>query len=59
VTLSNQSTPTTQFAAYTYLAARTLYIPAYYFGWRPWRSAIWFVGLAATLTMLIAALIPS
>ncbi len=57
VTLSNQSTPTTQFAAYTYLIARALYVPAYYFGWRPWRSAIWFAGFLATLTMLIAALI--
>jgi len=57
VTLSNQSTATTQFAAYTYLAARVAYIPAYAFGWRPWRSAIWFVGFFATLTMLIAALV--
>jgi len=57
ITLANQSTPTTQIAAYTYLAARVLYIPAYYYGWRPWRSAIWFVGLLATLTLLIAALI--
>lgn len=57
VTLSNQSTPTTQFAALTYLAARILYVPAYAFGWRPWRSAIWFVGFLATLTMLVAALI--
>ena len=57
VTLSNQSTATTQFAAYAYLAARVAYIPAYAFGWRPWRSAIWFVGFLATLTMLVAALI--
>jgi uncharacterized MAPEG superfamily protein len=57
VTLSNQSTATTQFAAYTYVAARVAYIPAYAFGWRPWRSAIWFVGFLATLTMLVAALI--
>ena len=57
VTLSDQSTPTTQTAAWTYLVARTLYIPAYALGWRPWRSAIWFVGLFATLTMLIAALL--
>jgi uncharacterized MAPEG superfamily protein len=57
VTLSNQSTQTTQFAALTYLAARTAYIPAYAFGWRPWRSAIWSVGFFATLTMLVAALI--
>lgn len=57
VTLSNQSTVVTQYAAYTYLAARILYIPAYAFGWNPWRSAVWFVGFGATLTMLIAALI--
>ena len=58
VTLSNQSTQTTQCAAYTYLMARVVYIPAYYFGWRPWRSVIWFIAFLATLTMLIAALIP-
>jgi uncharacterized MAPEG superfamily protein len=57
VSLSNQSTPATQIAAYTYLAARIAYVPAYAFGWRPWRSAIWFVGLLATLTMLITTLI--
>ncbi len=57
ITLSNQSTPTTQFAAYSYLAARIAYVPAYAFGWRPWRSAIWFVGFFATLTMLVAVLI--
>jgi uncharacterized MAPEG superfamily protein len=57
VTLSNQSTATTQYAAYAYLMARVVYIPAYYFGWRPWRSVIWFIGFLATLTMLIAAMI--
>jgi uncharacterized MAPEG superfamily protein len=57
VTLGNQSSPVTQWAAWTYLAARVLYIPAYAFGWRPWRSAIWTVGFVATLTMIVAALI--
>ena len=57
VTLANQSTATTQYAAYTYLAARIAYIPAYAFAWNPWRSAIWGAGFLATLTMLIAALI--
>ena len=57
VTLGNQSTPVTQYAAWTYLAARVLYIPAYALGWRPWRSAIWGVGFFATLTMIVAALI--
>jgi uncharacterized MAPEG superfamily protein len=57
VTLANQSTPVTQYAAWTYLAARLLYIPAYAFGLTPWRSLIWFVGFIATLTMIIAALL--
>ena len=57
VTLASQSTTLTQNAAWLYLAARVVYIPAYLFGWNPWRSAIWFVGFLATFTMLIAALI--
>lgn len=57
VTLSNQSTPLTQAAAWVYLSARIAYVPAYYFGLSPWRSLIWFIGFLATLTMLIAALI--
>ena len=57
VTLGQQSTPVTQYAAWTYLAARILYVPAYYLGWRPWRSAIWGVGFFATLTMIIASLV--
>ena len=57
ITLSNQSTAVTQTAAWTYLAARLLYIPAYAYGWTPWRSAIWAVGWTATLTMMVAALL--
>ena len=57
VTLGQQSTPLTQNAAYIYLAARVLYVPAYALGWRPWRSAIWMVGFTATFTMIIASLI--
>ena len=57
VTLGDQSTPVTQYAAWTYLAARLLYIPAYAAGLRPWRSAIWAVGFFATVTMIVAALI--
>lgn len=58
VTLGNQSTPLTHACAWTYLGARTLYIPAYAFGWHPWRSAIWGLGFFATLTMIAAALVP-
>ena len=57
VTLGNQSTAVTQYAAYIYLAARVLYVPAYALGLKPWRSAIWAVGFFATLTMIVAALI--
>ena len=56
VTLSGQSTGFTAACAFAYLGARILYIPAYAFGWRPWRSAIWGVGWFATLTMMVAAL---
>lgn len=58
VTLSGKASPFTATCAWTYLAARVAYIPAYYFGWRPWRSLIWLVGFAATTLMLLAALIP-
>ena len=57
VTLAQKSSPITQYAAYTYVGARVLYIPAYAFGLNPWRSAIWFVGFFAILTLLIAALL--
>ncbi|MFZ5711087.1 MAG: MAPEG family protein [Pseudomonadota bacterium] len=56
ITLSGQSTAFTAAMAWTYLAARILYVPAYAFGWVPWRSVIWSVGWAATLAMLVASL---
>ncbi|MBB5514293.1 putative MAPEG superfamily protein [Rubricella aquisinus] len=57
VTLGDQSSPVTVGAAWAYLGARILYVPAYAFGWRPWRSLIWFVGFLATVVMILAALI--
>lgn len=57
VTLSGGSTKFTAACAFTYLGARVLYIPAYYFGLIPGRSLIWAVGFAATLLMLLAALV--
>ena len=57
VTLSDQSTPFTQTCAWAYLAARIAYIPAYVFGWVPWRSLIWMVGITATTLMLLATLV--
>ncbi len=57
VTLGGQSSSFTQTCAWVYLAARILYVPAYAFGWVPWRSFIWAVGLGATVLMLVAALV--
>lgn len=56
VTLSDRSTAITATAAWTYLAARLLYIPAYAYGWTPWRSVIWGVGFIATMAMILATL---
>ena len=57
VSLANANTPFTALCAWTYLIARTLYIPAYYFGLTPWRSLIWLVGFLAAPVMLIATLL--
>ena len=57
VSLSDQSGPLTTTCAWTYLCARILYVPAYYFGLSPWRSLIWFAGFIATVVMILAALL--
>ncbi len=55
VTLGNKSGALTHACAWTYLGARLLYVPAYAFGWTPWRSLIWSVGFLATVLMLLMA----
>ena len=57
VTLGDRQSGLTAILAWIYLGARVLYIPAYYFGWTPWRSFIWFAGFLSTMLMLIVALI--
>ena len=57
VTLSHQSSTLTATCGWLYLAARLAYIPAYAFGFSPWRSIIWSVGFLATIVMLLAALL--
>ena len=57
VTLSGKAGGLTAACAWIYLAARIVYVPAYAFGWSPWRSLIFAVGALATLVMLVAALI--
>ena len=57
ITISGQSTPFTAACAYTYLAARVLYVPAYALGLAPWRSVIWSIGMMATVALYLAALL--
>lgn len=56
ITYSGQNDDMTAIACAFYLIARVLYIPAYVFGLSPWRSLIWFVGFAAIVYLLLAAL---
>lgn len=56
VVLSGQSSPFTEVCAWTYLAARVLYVPAYASGVFLVRSLVWFVGFAAMVAMLLAVL---
>ena len=55
--ISGQSGAATATAAWVYVAARVLYVPAYALGLTPWRSVVWMIGLLATLTLLVSALI--
>ncbi|WP_199260800.1 MAPEG family protein [Paracoccus binzhouensis] len=56
VVLSDAGGPLTVLCAWLYLLARILYVPAYAFGWSPWRSLIWAVGFVATLVMIVTSL---
>lgn len=56
VVLGNAGSSFTEACAWTYLAARILYVPAYASGVFLVRSLIWTVGFVATLLMLIEAL---
>jgi len=57
VTLGDAANAFTFLCAGLYLIARTLYVPAYFFGWVPWRSYIWFTGFLASIAMIVAALL--
>ena len=56
VGLTHQGTSLTAAAAWVFLLARLLYIPAYAMGLAPWRSVIWGIGLLATLVLVFTAL---
>ncbi|MFV0408486.1 MAG: MAPEG family protein [Paracoccus sp. (in: a-proteobacteria)] len=57
VSLSGQGSPLTAAAAWIYLGARILYVPAYAYGWAPWRSLIWAAGFFATFAIILACLV--
>ncbi|GHD98827.1 membrane protein [Defluviimonas sp. 20V17] len=57
VGLSHYGGPITAAAAWVFVAARLLYIPAYALGLAPWRSAVWMLGLAATVVLVVATLV--
>lgn len=56
LSVSGKGGALTAACAWIYLAARVVYVPAYAYGWSPWRSLIFGIGAAATLVMLLAAL---
>lgn len=56
VVFSDSSNGTTETAAWAYLIARILYVPAYASGVYMLRSIIFSIGFAATLLMLVTAL---
>lgn len=57
VVLGDKTTGFSAICAWTYLAARILYVPCYVFGLSPWRSLVWFVGFGATMLIIISALL--
>ena len=56
--LGDKTTGISGLLAWTYLAARVAYVPAYWLGLRPWRSLIWAVGFGATILMILTAFLP-
>ncbi len=54
--MSGQTNAFTAGAAWVYLAARVIYVPAYAYGWAPWRSVVWGIGFVATMAMILSAL---
>ena len=57
VALTDSGGMLTALCAWAYLIARILYVPAYAWGWTPWRSVIWGVGFLATLVMIVTSLL--
>ncbi|MQR98562.1 MAPEG family protein [Gluconobacter aidae] len=54
--VSGRYSPLAGWGAGTYFLARTLYVPAYAFGWGPVRSLIWGISMAGLVLVLISLL---
>lgn len=57
VVLGDVDSSLTVACAWIYLLARILYVPAYAYGWTPWRSLIWAAGFLATMVMILTSLL--
>lgn len=57
VMLTDAGSAVTTVCAWLYLLARVFYVPAYAYGWTPWRSVIWAVGFLATMVMIFTSLL--
>ena len=57
VVLTDAGSTLTAWLAFIYLAARILYVPAYAFGWQPWRSVFWMAGFGATMALAALSLL--
>lgn len=58
VELTGSHSLLTALCAWVYVAARALYLPAYAFGWVPWRTRIFALGAVNTAIMIVASLVP-
>ena len=57
VQMSGQNSWFTAACAWVFVVARALYLPAYLYGWAPWRSVIFMVGFVACFAMIAAAFV--
>jgi len=55
VEMTGKASGLTAICAWVYVVMRALYLPAYAFGWVPWRTLIYIAGLIATLVMIALA----
>ncbi|NIY80484.1 MAPEG family protein [Celeribacter sp. HF31] len=55
VSFTESNSVFTALCAWLFVIARALYLPAYAFGWVPWRSVIFTAGFLATFAMIIAS----